>query len=136
MNGVTARPGPGMEDGQAPVFVQDYAGQAGICPYGVATAIYTEWNNTMKTKWQIGITDYITPPADIEQQAFPEAEFEMVKGYVPLPEMRWNSAWVVKKREIDFKKFIDEAFTEMLESGEIKRIVERYGMPFFPPVEQ
>ncbi|UCD67486.1 MAG: transporter substrate-binding domain-containing protein [Betaproteobacteria bacterium] len=66
----------------------------------------------------------------------PEAEFEMVKGYEPIPEMRWNSAWVVKQREVDFKKFIDEAFVEMLETGEIKRIVERYGMPFFPPVDQ
>ena len=64
----------------------------------------------------------------------PEAEFEMVKDYVPIPEMTWNSAWVVKKREIDFKKFIDESFTEMLKSGEIKRIVERYGMPFYPPI--
>ena len=64
----------------------------------------------------------------------PEAEFEMAKGYEPIAEMRWNSAWVVKKREVDFKKFIDEAFVEMLETGQIKRIVERYGMPFFPPV--
>ena len=66
----------------------------------------------------------------------PEAEFEMAKGYVPIPEMRWNHAWVVKRREVDFKKFIDEAFTEMLKNGEIKRIVERYGMPFYPPVEE
>ena len=66
----------------------------------------------------------------------PDAEFEMVKGYVPIPEMTWNSAWVVKGREIDFKKFIDESFAEMLKSGEIKRIVERYGMPFYPPVAQ
>ena len=66
----------------------------------------------------------------------PEAEFEMAKGYVPIPEMRWNSAWVVKSREVDFKKFIDEEFAEMLKTGEIKRIVERYGMPFYPPVEQ
>ena len=66
----------------------------------------------------------------------PEAEFAMVPGYVPIPEMRWNSAWVVKKREIDFKKFIDESFTEMLKTGEIKRIVERYGMPFYPPLPQ
>ncbi len=28
-----------------------------------------------KLKWLIGITDYVTAPADIEQQAFPEAEF-------------------------------------------------------------
>ena len=63
----------------------------------------------------------------------PEAEFELATGYVPIEEMRWNSAWVVKRREIDFKKFIDDAFTEMLKTGEIKRIVERYGMPFYPP---
>jgi len=65
----------------------------------------------------------------------PQAEFEMVKGYVPPPEVRWNSAWVVKEKETEFKRFIDDAFAEMLESGEIKRIVERYGMPFYPPVE-
>jgi len=64
-----------------------------------------------------------------------QAEFEMVKGYVPPPEMRWNSAWVVKEKETEFKRFIDEAFAEMLKSGEMKRIVERYGMPFFPPLE-
>jgi ABC-type amino acid transport substrate-binding protein len=65
-----------------------------------------------------------------------DAEFEVVKGYVPLRELRWNSAWVVKAKETELKQFIDEAFTEMLKSGEIKRIVERYGMPFYPPFEE
>jgi ABC-type amino acid transport substrate-binding protein len=64
----------------------------------------------------------------------PEAEFEMAKGYVPVPEMRWNSAWVVKAKEKELLQFIDEAFGDMLKSGEIKRIVERYGMPFYPPM--
>jgi ABC-type amino acid transport substrate-binding protein len=41
----------------------------------------------------------------------------------------------VKEKETEFKRFIDEAFAEMLKSGEMKRIVERYGMPFFPPLE-
>jgi polar amino acid transport system substrate-binding protein len=63
----------------------------------------------------------------------PEAEFEMAKGYVPVPEMRWNSAWVVKAKETELLQFIDAAFDDMLKSGEIKRIVERYGMPFYPP---
>jgi ABC-type amino acid transport substrate-binding protein len=66
----------------------------------------------------------------------PEAEFEMVKGYVPVKEMRWNSAWGVKESEQEFKTFIDAAFAEMLKSGEIKRIVERYGVPFYPPFTQ
>jgi ABC-type amino acid transport substrate-binding protein len=63
----------------------------------------------------------------------PDAEFQMAKGYVPVPEMRWNSAWVVKAKEEELLQFIDEAFVQMLKSGEIKRIVERYGMPFYPP---
>jgi ABC-type amino acid transport substrate-binding protein len=66
----------------------------------------------------------------------PEAEFTLAQGYVPEKEMRWNSAWVIKEKEVEFKKFIDEAFVQMLKTGEIKRIVERYGMPFFPPVEE
>lgn len=66
----------------------------------------------------------------------PDSEFEMAKGYVPIPEMRWNSAWVVKEKETELRQFIDEAFTEMLKNGEIKRIVERYGMPFYPPVAE
>jgi ABC-type amino acid transport substrate-binding protein len=66
----------------------------------------------------------------------PEAEFQLVKGYVPVKEMRWNSAWGVKESEQDFKAFIDAAFAEMLKTGEIKRIVERYGVPFYPPFSE
>ena len=64
----------------------------------------------------------------------PEAEFTMVKGYVPPPEVRWNSVWVIKAKEAELKQFIDEAFAEMSKSGEIKRIVERYGVPYYAPV--
>jgi ABC-type amino acid transport substrate-binding protein len=66
----------------------------------------------------------------------PQAEFELAKGYVPIPEMRWNSAWVVKEKEAELRRFIDEAFAAMLKSGEMRRIVERYGMPFYPPFDQ
>ena len=66
----------------------------------------------------------------------PEAEFNLADGYVPEKDMRWNSAWVIKEKESEFKQFIDEAFVQMLKTGEIKRIVERYGMPFFPPTEE
>jgi ABC-type amino acid transport substrate-binding protein len=65
----------------------------------------------------------------------PEAEFQMPNGYVPGREMRWNNAWGVKEKETELRQFIDEAFTQMLKNGEIKRLVERYGMPYFPPFE-
>ena len=64
----------------------------------------------------------------------PEAEFELAKGYVPVPEMRWNSAWVVKDKESELLQFLNDSFAQMLKSGEIKRLCERYGIPFYPPV--
>lgn len=66
----------------------------------------------------------------------PQAEFALAEGYVPEPEMRWDSAWVIKEKEVEFKKFIDDEFAKMLKTGEIRRLVERYGMPFYPPAGQ
>ncbi len=64
----------------------------------------------------------------------PEAEFQMVKGYLPPPEVRWNNVWVIKAKEAELKAFIDQAFAEMTKSGEIRRLAERYGVPYFPPI--
>jgi ABC-type amino acid transport substrate-binding protein len=65
----------------------------------------------------------------------PEGEFEMVKGYQPPDEMRFDNAWGIKEKEVELLKFIDEEFAAMLKSGETKRISERYGVPFYPPLE-
>ena len=65
----------------------------------------------------------------------PEAEFEMVKGFEPPDEMRFDNAWGVKEKEVELIKFINEEFAAMLKSGETKRLAERYGIPFFPPLE-
>jgi len=32
-------------------------------------------------RWQIGITDHVQPPADLEQQAFPEADFHFLNDW-------------------------------------------------------
>jgi ABC-type amino acid transport substrate-binding protein len=65
----------------------------------------------------------------------PEAEFEMPKGYQPPGEMRFDNAWGIKEKEVGLLKFVNEEFAAMLKSGEIERICERYGVPFFPPIE-
>jgi ABC-type amino acid transport substrate-binding protein len=41
---------------------------------------------------------------------------------------------VIKAKEGELKSFLDEAFEKMLKSGEIRRLCERYGIPFYPPV--
>lgn len=65
-----------------------------------------------------------------------EADFDVVPGYVPLVGQRWNGAWAVPKKEHELKRFLDEQFEALLKDGGIKRIVERYGMPFYPPFDE
>jgi polar amino acid transport system substrate-binding protein len=65
-----------------------------------------------------------------------KATFDMVPDYVPPKGQRWNGAWAIPKKEPELKRFLDQQFEAMLEDGEIKRIVESYGMPFYPPFDQ
>src|SRR5882724_6236496 len=66
----------------------------------------------------------------------PEGEFEMVKDYQPPDEMRFNNNWGIKEKEVELIKFVNEEFDAMLKSGETQRLCERYGVPFYPPIEQ
>ena len=60
-------------------------------------------------------------------------ELAMMPGFEPMPGQRFNSSWAVKAKETEFKQMFDDAFDQMLASGEIRQIVEKYGVPFFPP---
>jgi ABC-type amino acid transport substrate-binding protein len=64
---------------------------------------------------------------------YPKATFKMVPGFVPMDGLRFNAAWVVRKEDKALRAFIDEGLGELLETGKIKEIVERYGVPFYPP---
>jgi len=60
-------------------------------------------------------------------------ELAMSEGFMPQPGQRFNGAWAVKAKETDFKQLIDDGLAQMLASGEIRQIVEKYGVPFFAP---
>ena len=62
-----------------------------------------------------------------------KADFKMVRDYVPPAGQRWNGAWAVQKSEPQLKQFLDEALTDLLKKGDIRRIVESYHVPFFEP---
>ena len=66
---------------------------------------------------------------------YPNTRFHALPGYIPEPGLRWNIAIAVPRRETEMKQFLDDAIDALLTSGEIKRIVESYGMPFFPPFQ-
>ena len=62
-----------------------------------------------------------------------DAKFKLAEGHVPEPGMRFNAAWAVPVKETTMKQFIEESFEKLLKSGEMKKIVESYGIPFFSP---
>ncbi|QOF75100.1 amino acid ABC transporter substrate-binding protein (plasmid) [Aminobacter sp. SR38] len=57
----------------------------------------------------------------------------MVAEYVPDATELFNVGAGVRKGEDAFLKKLNEALSQMLASGEIKEILDRYGVPFFPP---
>jgi phosphoglycerate dehydrogenase-like enzyme len=70
----------------------------------------TEQKSSSEKPWRIGITDYVLPPADFEQQAFPEAEFVFLKDWRADPANRtdWQNVdailvwhWHVDRPTID-----------------------------------
>lgn len=69
----------------------------------------------------------------VARREFPETKFAMVEGYVPEPAHRWNLKFVVRKSDKAFTDFINEGIRELLTSGRIRQIVERYEVPFYPP---
>ncbi len=67
------------------------------------------------------------------KKEFPDAKFKVAEGFVPKEGLRFNAAWAVKAKEAAMKQFIEESFEALLKSGEIKKIVESYSIPFYQP---
>ena len=67
------------------------------------------------------------------KKEFPDAKFKVAEGFVPKEGLRFNAAWAVKAKEATMKQFLDESYDALLKSGEIKKIVESYGIPFYQP---
>ena len=69
----------------------------------------------------------------VAKQEFPDAKFRMVDGYVPIPGQRFNLRFAVRKEDESLRRFINEGIQDLLASGKMKEIVERYGLPFYEP---
>jgi len=64
---------------------------------------------------------------------FPNAKFKLAEGFVPKEGLRFNAAWAVKAKDASMKQFLEESFDALMKSGEIKKIVESYAIPFYQP---
>jgi len=76
----------------------------------------------MKNKYTIGITDYISPPADIEQKAFPEAAFVFLDDWRASQDSR--RCWAAADGLLVWHWPVDRQTVEVMEKC---KIVVRYG---------
>jgi ABC-type amino acid transport substrate-binding protein len=60
----------------------------------------------------------------------------MVEGYVPPESQRWNLKHVVRKEDKSLIEFLNKGTKELLANGKMAQIVEKYGVPFYPPFPQ
>jgi polar amino acid transport system substrate-binding protein len=74
-----------------------------------------------------------SPAVAYIRKDFSKAKFQVVSDYEPEAGLRWNVAIAVPESEAEVKRLLDRAIDELLRNGEIKRIVESYGVPFYPP---
>ena len=74
-----------------------------------------------------------SPALAYAKRDYPNAKFHVVANSEPESSLRWNLAIAVPEGDTALKQSLDNAIAELLKNGEIKRIVESYGVPFFPP---
>jgi ABC-type amino acid transport substrate-binding protein len=75
-----------------------------------------------------------SPALAYARKDYSNAKIHVVSKYEPEAALRWNMAMAVPEADAKLKQSVDDAIGELLKSGEIKRIVESYGVPFFPPI--
>jgi len=77
-----------------------------------------------------------SPSLAIAHRDFADAEFHPISNYTPDPLFTWNMAMIVAKSDSKLKTLVDNGINQLLDNGEIKAIVEKYGVPYLPPVDK
>lgn len=97
--------------------------------------LYLDNRRTMQgmSKGQVDAAIVSLTAVAVAKREFPGAKFEMVPGYVPEPDHRWDLSMVVRTKDESLKAFLNKGIAELLDDGTVKGIVEKYGIPFYPP---
>ena len=69
------------------------------------------------------------------KKEFPDNEFLVAAGWKPHPDLRWNVAMVVPAAQTELMQYLNDSICSLTESGDMQRMVERYGAHYFSPFE-
>lgn len=116
----------GVLAGSVTVGFLEAAGVGPLAVYPDQNTIIIELNNG-----RIDATYLEAPSAAWAIQNDPTLNIKIVTDYVP--EERWNAGVGVRESDTDLKEAVNGAIDELLAEGAIAKILEKYGVPFFPP---
>ena len=104
---------------------------------GYERALYLRSREIMKAlaQGEIDAAMVWSPALAIARADHLDGHFHLIPGYMPEPGLRWNLAAAVAVKETGLKQFLDDSLAALLKDGEIQKIVERYGFPFYPPFQ-
>ena len=88
------------------------------------------------SKGEVNAAMVWSPAIAVAKKEFPDGKFHLVQGYVPKPEHRTNSSFVVRREDKSLLEFLNQSIDKLMSAGKIKPIVESYGMPFFEVVSR
>ena len=77
-----------------------------------------------------------SPSLGLAHRDFADAEFHPILNYKPDPLFTWNVAMIVPRTDTKLKTLVDNGSSQLLDNGEIQAIVEKYGVPYFAPVDK
>jgi polar amino acid transport system substrate-binding protein len=102
---------------------------------GYERALYLRSREIMKAlaQGEIDAAMVWSPALAIARADHVDGKFHPIPGYTPQAGLRWNLAIAVPGKEVALKQFLDDAVAALLRDGAIQKVVERYGIPFYPP---
>lgn len=112
--------------GSVTVQFLEKAGIKDVVVYPDQNTIILELNNK-----RIDATYLEAPSAAWAIQKDPTLNIKVVHDYVP--EERWNAGVGVRKEDTALKAELNTVIAALIADGTISKILEKYGIPFFPP---
>jgi len=84
---------------------------------------------------EINVALVWSPALAYARKDFSSIPFQ-VSNQMPEAGLRWNVSMAVPEGDTALKELLDKAINELLRNGETRRIVESYGVPFYPPMNR
>jgi polar amino acid transport system substrate-binding protein len=112
--------------GSVTVQFLEKAGIKDVVVYPDQNTIIIELNNK-----RIDATYLEAPSAAWAIQKDPTLNIKVVHDYIP--EERWNAGVGVRKEDTALKAEFDRIIPELIADGTIAKILDKYGIPYFPP---